>query len=84
MFATKTLRWHLFCYSPIDVRAVLVVAVRHCNTQLLSESPGVRVIPVGSLFCTSANVDPKGQAYSQGGHGDSRRDGPRGSAYSTT
>ena len=73
MFATKTLRWHLFCYSPIDVRAVLVVAVRHCNTQLLSESPGVRAIPVGIPFCTSGNVDSKGQASTQGGHGDSRR-----------
>ena len=83
-FTTETLRRHLFCYSAIDVSAVLVVAVRSVNTQLLSESLGVRAIPVGIPFCTSGNVDSKGQAYSQGGHGDSRRDGPRGAAHSTT
>ena len=44
----------LFCF---DVRAVLVVAVRHCNTQLLSESPGVRAVPVGRLVFPSGNVE---------------------------
>ncbi len=54
VFAIETLRRHLFCYSAIDLRAVLVVAV---HAQSTCCSPGVHTIPVEILVFPSENVE---------------------------